>query len=65
VRTTIIAGNNRKLFEKLQGRFRNIEVVGFTEKVYEYMQRADLVLSKPGGITLFEEHLFPKCRCLL
>lgn len=54
VHTTIIAGGNHKLYDRLHGRYRNIEVVGFTEKVYDYMRRADLVISKPGGITLFE-----------
>lgn len=54
VRTTIILGNNHSLYEKLWGKYENIEVVGFTDKVYEYMQNADLIISKPGGITLFE-----------
>ena len=54
VRTVLIAGGNQKLYEKLAGRYENIEVLGFTDRVYEYMAWADLVLSKPGGITLFE-----------
>lgn len=54
VRTTIITGRNEKLYERLAGRYRNIEVVGFTDRVYEYMARADLILTKPGGITVFE-----------
>ena len=29
-------------------------MVGFTDRVYEYMAWADLVLTKPGGITVFE-----------
>lgn len=54
VKTTIITGGNQKLYERLHGRYENIEVVGFTDRVYDYMARADLMLSKPGGITLFE-----------
>ena len=54
VRTTIITGGNQKLYERLHGRYEHIEVVGFTDRVYDYMARADLMLSKPGGITLFE-----------
>ena len=54
VRTTIITGNNRKLYDRLAGRYPNIEVLGFTDRVYEYMAASDLVLTKPGGITLFE-----------
>lgn len=54
VRTTIIAGNNQKVYDRLHGKYGNIEVVGFTDRVYDYMAEADLMLSKPGGITLFE-----------
>ncbi|MTS90499.1 UDP-diphospho-muramoylpentapeptide beta-N-acetylglucosaminyltransferase [Pseudoflavonifractor sp. BIOML-A4] len=54
VKTTIIAGRNEKLRERLAGKYGNIEVVGYTDRVHEYMASADLMLSKPGGITLFE-----------
>ena len=52
--TTIITGRNQKLYDRLAGKYPHIEVVGFTDRVYEYMAKADLVLTKPGGITLFE-----------
>ncbi|MEG2989282.1 MAG: glycosyltransferase [Oscillospiraceae bacterium] len=54
VHTVMITGGNKKLFEKLSGKYENIEVVGYTDKVYQYMAKADLMLSKPGGITVFE-----------
>ncbi len=54
VHTTIITGRNQKLYDRLAGKYQNIEVVGFTDRVYEYMTWADLVLTKPGGITMFE-----------
>lgn len=54
VKTTVITGNNKKMYRKLYGKFPNIEVIGFTDKVHQYMQSADLIISKPGGITLFE-----------
>ena len=54
VHTTIITGNNRKLYDRLAGKYAHIEVLGFTDRVYDYMARADLVLTKPGGITMFE-----------
>ena len=54
VETTIIAGRNEKLRERLEGKYEHIHVVGYTDRVYDYMARADLMLSKPGGITLFE-----------
>lgn len=54
VETTIIVGRNEKLRERLAGKYAHITVVGYTDKVHAYMAHADLMLSKPGGITLFE-----------
>ena len=54
VKTTLICGGNQKLYDRLHGKYENIEVVGYTDRVYDYMAQADLMLSKPGGITLFE-----------
>lgn len=54
VKTTLITGGNRKLFDRLAGRYPNIQVLGYTPEVYTYMRRSDLVLSKPGGATTFE-----------
>lgn len=54
VKTTVITGNNKELFHKLYAKYENIEVIGFTDQVYRYMHKADLIISKPGGITLFE-----------
>ena len=44
VHTTIITGNNRKLYDRLAGKYAHIEVLGFTDRVYDYMARADLVV---------------------
>lgn len=54
VSVTVLTGTNRALFDTLKGRWPNIHPVGFTNRVDAYMHRADLLLSKPGGITLFE-----------
>ena len=54
VKTTLITGGNRKLFDRLAGKYPNIQVLGYTPEVYAYMGRSDLVLSKPGGATTFE-----------
>ena len=51
---TIITGRNEKLFKRLYGRWENIQVVGYTDRVWDYMSQADLIVTKPGGITLFE-----------
>ena len=54
LKITVITGRNEKLFHQLHGKYKNIEVVGFTNQVHKYMQQADLIISKPGGITIFE-----------
>ena len=54
VHTTIITGHNEKLRQRLAGKWENIEVLGFTDRVCDYMARSDLMLSKPGGSTMFE-----------
>lgn len=54
VKTTVITGNNTRLYNLLHQQYKNIEVIGFTNQVYKFMQEADLIISKPGGITVFE-----------
>lgn len=54
VEITVITGKNRRLYHQLQGKFEHIQILGYCTEVYTYMQQADLVISKPGGITLFE-----------
>ena len=51
---TLIAGRNRSLEKRARRKCKNINVVGFTDKIADYMAAADLVLTKPGGITTFE-----------
>lgn len=51
----VITGNNKNLYQKiLKMKKPYIKVVGYTDKVDEYMKIADLLVSKAGGITLFE-----------
>lgn len=54
VHTTILCGRNEKLYARLCGQWEHIEVLGFTDRVSDYMARSDLMLSKPGGSTMFE-----------
>ena len=54
VKTTVITGKNRKLYKSLVGKFENIEVLAYVHDIPAYMKNADLLLSKPGGITVFE-----------
>lgn len=51
---TIITGRNKRLYKRLRSRWENIQVEGYVGQVWDYMARADLIVSKPGGITLFE-----------
>ena len=54
ITATVITGKNRKAYEAFQGKYKDIEVLGYTENISKYMKEADLVITKAGGITLFE-----------
>lgn len=54
VKATVITGKNQKIYETWQGRFDDIEVLGYVDNIGKYMRRADLIVTKAGGITLFE-----------
>ena len=51
---TVITGKNETLRRELEKTYPTFEIVGFTSRVAEYMARADLLLTKAGGITTFE-----------
>ncbi len=51
---TLLTGKNQKLFDAYHKRYKNITTVGYTNEVYEYVKRAKLIITKAGGITLFE-----------
>lgn len=52
--TTIVAGKNEHLYNMIHNKYENITVLGYTDKVNELMKKADCVVTKPGGITMFE-----------
>ena len=54
VKVTVITGKNEKLRRSLEKKFPGVEVIGYTDEVNRYMQRADLIVTKAGGITTFE-----------
>lgn len=54
IKITFIAGKNKKLLELIKKQYPEIEAIGYTDKVDQYMKKADLIISKSGGITLFE-----------
>lgn len=52
----VIAGKNESLYrELLASRFRNeVHIVGYVDNVETYMAAADLLVTKPGGVTCAE-----------
>jgi processive 1,2-diacylglycerol beta-glucosyltransferase len=58
VQLVAIAGRNEKLRERLEKlghpRRHKVKVIGFTKEIDEFMNVADLVISKPGGLTTSE-----------
>lgn len=58
IQIIVIAGNNKKLYTELMNLKQNSNVptsiLGFTENVNKYMQCSDLLLTKPGGLTITE-----------
>lgn len=54
IHVTLLAGKNRKIFDKYNDKYSNMTVVGYTDEVYKYMEKAELIITKAGGITLFE-----------
>lgn len=51
---TVITGKNKKLYKKLSKKYPYVKVIGFTKEVHQYMSETDLLVSKPGGVSLFE-----------
>ena len=52
---TVLCGSNRQMLYALQMRsLLRVQAVGFTSRVAQYMDSADLLVSKPGGISITE-----------
>jgi len=53
----VLTGLNRDLFRTLNGRYkreRRVRVLGYTKTVHRLMDAADLLITKPGGLTSSE-----------
>lgn len=54
----VITGSNKKLYSELiklkATSTKETKVIGFTHEVNKYMQACDLLLTKPGGLTITE-----------
>lgn len=50
-----VCGNNKKLYSQLKNTdFENITVVGFTDRISDYMDAAEVILTKAGGLSTTE-----------
>lgn len=53
----VLTGNNNKLYEKMK-RIRSLSkdtrIIKFTNQVNRYMNMADILITKPGGLTISE-----------
>lgn len=54
IKTIIVTGDDQRLFKKLQGDYKNIEVIGYTKEIAKLMEESHILVTKAGGATLFE-----------
>ncbi|KDR94947.1 processive 1,2-diacylglycerol beta-glucosyltransferase [Peptoclostridium litorale DSM 5388] len=55
VKTTIITGKNRELYDQLRSRgFKSLEVMGYVHDPAQVIRESSIIITKPGGVTLFE-----------
>lgn len=55
LKVIIVTGSNKKLYNELSSsRYKNIEILGFTMEMASLMETSDFIVTKPGGVTLFE-----------
>ena len=57
MRVVVLTGRSEELFLHIAGRFQadpRVTVVPFTDKVPDYMAAADVMISKPGGVSSTE-----------
>jgi processive 1,2-diacylglycerol beta-glucosyltransferase len=51
----IVAGRNKKLYEELSNcKFSNILIYGYVDNLNQLMDESVFIVTKPGGVTLFE-----------
>ena len=54
IRVTVLTGRNQALLRRIRETHPEVEAVGYTDRVDDYMRSADLVITKSGGVTTFE-----------
>jgi processive 1,2-diacylglycerol beta-glucosyltransferase len=51
----VVCGNNQRLYNRLeQKRYIGVRLFGFTEDIPKLMSQADIIITKPGGLTIAE-----------
>ena len=51
---TLVCGTNQKLRRLAEERYPDFRILGCTDRVPQLMRQADVLITKPGGITTFE-----------
>lgn len=60
LKVTVVCGNNKELYEDLNDKYMpyygkgELNILGFTNEVPKLMSEADIIISKPGGLTVSE-----------
>lgn len=54
LKTTVITGKNKELYHHLKTNYPKFEVHGYISTVAKHMNNSKVLISKPGGITMFE-----------
>ena len=45
---------SEELRNEIIAKYKNINAIGFTDRVSDYLKESDVIITKPGGITTFE-----------
>ncbi|HEY9060015.1 MAG TPA: glycosyltransferase [Pseudobacteroides sp.] len=58
IQIVVITGTNNKLRSQLERYSKNsekcIHIIGYTDKISDYMEMSDILITKPGGMTVSE-----------
>jgi len=55
IQTAVICGRNQKLADKIASKNNsNVKACGFVNNMYEYMMASDVLITKPGGLSISE-----------
>lgn len=55
VQVMVICANNKRLYRRLKQRdYPGVKVFGFVDNIHELMAASDVIIAKPGGLTISE-----------